>query len=182
MTTRFRSDIASQIKEQLTTGEVARHYGFLPNRSGFVRCPFHREKTASLKFYPGGRGWYCFGCHEGGNVINLVMHLYDIGFGQACLKLSSDFGLGLYREDTGQAAHKTVLNRWQKEQEERQRLEDECQAIATDHRYFWQVSVHFRPENKDREIGYIHPAYAEAVKKLPVLEHRLSELEEKLKR
>ena len=76
--------------------EVARHYGFEPNRAGFMRCPFHQgDHTASLKIYAGDRGWHCFGCNSGGSVIDFVMRLYDINFRQAVLRLDLDFGLGL---------------------------------------------------------------------------------------
>lgn len=58
--------------------EVARHYGFEPNRAGFMRCPFHQgDHTASLKIYAGDRGWHCFGCNSGGSVIDFVMRLYE---------------------------------------------------------------------------------------------------------
>ena len=73
--------------------EVVRHYGFEPNRAGFMRCPFHQgDHTASLKIYAGDRGWHCFGCNSGGSVIDFVMRLYDINFRQAVLRLDLDFG------------------------------------------------------------------------------------------
>lgn len=81
------------LKRMLPMEEVARHYGFEPNRSGFICCPFHGEKTASLKIYPGDRGWHCFGCGEGGDVIRFVMKLFGLTFPQALTRLKFDFGL-----------------------------------------------------------------------------------------
>ena len=43
-------DLASQIKERLTAQEVVEFYGFHPDRSGFIQCPFHQgDRHASLK-------------------------------------------------------------------------------------------------------------------------------------
>lgn len=35
-------------------------------------CPFHGEKTPSFTIWPENGRWYCFGCHEGGDVISYV--------------------------------------------------------------------------------------------------------------
>lgn len=91
---------AEQIKRMLTAREVAVHYGFYPNRNGYICCPFHNEKTGSLKIYDGYDGWHCFGCHKGGSVIDFVRELEGLSFVDACKKLDHDFHLGLYRERT----------------------------------------------------------------------------------
>lgn len=65
-----------------------------PNRSGFVRCPLHSEKTASLKLYDDGH-WHCFGCNRGGSSIDLAAALYDLTPLEAVRKLDADFHLGL---------------------------------------------------------------------------------------
>ena len=76
--------------------QVAERYGFDPNRSGFIKCPFHQgDRTASLKIYPGDKGFHCFGCGAHGSVIDFVMRLFDLSFPQAVVRLSSDFNLGL---------------------------------------------------------------------------------------
>ena len=44
--------MASDIRSMLTAQQVAEHYGFEVNRSGFMKCPFHTgDRTASLKLY-----------------------------------------------------------------------------------------------------------------------------------
>ena len=40
-----------EIKQQNTMRDVVTRYGIEVNRSGFCKCPFHNEKTASMKIY-----------------------------------------------------------------------------------------------------------------------------------
>lgn len=84
--------MSERILRELTASEVAERYGYEPNRAGFIECPFHSgDHTASLKLYPGNRGWYCFGCHAGGSVIDFVMRLYSESWKDAVLRLNGDF-------------------------------------------------------------------------------------------
>jgi hypothetical protein len=87
---------ADIIKTTLSTYQVAEHYGFRPNKTGFIRCPFHPENTPSLKIYKEpGRGWYCFGCGQGGSVITFVTLLFKITPYEAMQQLVYDFNLNL---------------------------------------------------------------------------------------
>lgn len=45
--------------------------GEKPNHAGFIRCPFHNEKTASCKIQK--NRFHCFGCGADGDVIDWVM-------------------------------------------------------------------------------------------------------------
>jgi len=88
-------DIADIVKARISCLEEGKRMGLDPDRAGFCRCPFHQEKTGSMKLYSGQRGWHCFGCGAGGDVINLVMRFYRINFRQALLRLDTEWGLGL---------------------------------------------------------------------------------------
>ena len=81
------------VKQQVSMPSVIGRYGFELNRSGFISCPFHSEKTASMKIYD--KSFYCFGCGAGGDVIKFVSLLFRISAPQAVVKLSNDFFLGL---------------------------------------------------------------------------------------
>ena len=59
-----------EVKQNNPMPEVVRRYGIEINRAGFCRCPFHAEKTASMKIY--AQSFYCFGCGAGGDVIDFV--------------------------------------------------------------------------------------------------------------
>lgn len=170
----FRSDAASQIKQLLTMREVAERYGFTPDRSGYIQCPFHQgDNHGSLKIYPGTGGWHCFGCGAGGSVIDFAMRLFDINFRQAVLRLNSDFGLGLTGDGEMPRAERSVIM-------EARRLEAERKAVfgaeyrrkAAEHCYWWEVMKYFAPPPGSTVL---HPLYVEALQRRPILEYWLDE-------
>lgn len=52
-------------------------------------CPFHNEKTPSFYIYPDSNRFYCFGCHESGDILKLTMHLCGVDFKDAVLMLQN---------------------------------------------------------------------------------------------
>lgn len=88
--------ISESIKERLTCRDFLTGVGVHVDRCGKVRCPFHGEKTASLKVYEDPkRGWHCFGCGAGGSVIDMAMLWYGTDYKQTTIRLNEDFGLNL---------------------------------------------------------------------------------------
>src|SRR5690242_7576848 len=51
-------------------------------------CPLHRETRPSFTVYPQSGTFYCFGCRQGGDVIELVRRLEGIGFMVAVERLA----------------------------------------------------------------------------------------------
>lgn len=51
-------------------------------------CPFHGDTRPSLVVYPANRGYYCFGCGAGGDVIDFVSRLQGVGFREAATILT----------------------------------------------------------------------------------------------
>ena len=94
MEQRISNDVVDAIKSRITAREVFEYYGIPVNARGFALCPFHGEKTPSLRVYDGDRGFHCFGCGAGGDVIDFTRKYFGISFSEACIKLNSDFGLG----------------------------------------------------------------------------------------
>ena len=77
--------------------DVARFYGLEMNRTGMACCPFHEDKTPSLKVYD--ENYYCFGCTSSGDATDFVARLYNISQFEAAKKISSDFGLNLTKQE-----------------------------------------------------------------------------------
>lgn len=88
-------NFSAEIKQAVTMQDVCSFYGFKPARTGFICCPFHSEKTPSLKIYENGKGYYCFGCGAGGDVIDFVMRLFNQSYSKAVEQINNDFCLGL---------------------------------------------------------------------------------------
>ena len=51
-------------------------------------CPFHNEKTPSFSVSPQKGIFHCFGCGEGGTVINFVMKIENLTFFEALKSLA----------------------------------------------------------------------------------------------
>lgn len=86
-------NVFDELKDRLDMRSIAAEYGFNPNRHNYICCPFHSEKTPSMRLY--SQSFYCFGCHIGGDVITFVSKLFDLTAIEAAKKLDTDFALNL---------------------------------------------------------------------------------------
>lgn len=171
---------AERIKAELTPVQVFENYGFHPNSHGYVLCPFHGEKTPSLKLYSGEKsGWHCFGCGAGGTVIDFVMKLFGISFQQALVRLDADFNLGLTCQKPAPAACPSVLTERRRALARQEALELEIKNLSREHLRLHRNVQLYRPDKPG--IESFHPLFAEAVKKLPELEYRIEEAERELR-
>lgn len=59
-------------------------------------CPFHDERTPSFHVRPQLGYWHCFGCNEGGDVINFVMKVDQLSFTEAVEYLAGKSGIELH--------------------------------------------------------------------------------------
>lgn len=50
------------------------------DHSGFAKCPFHNETSASFKFYKDQNSWWCYSCQTGGSVVDFVMKQQNVDF------------------------------------------------------------------------------------------------------
>lgn len=92
---------ARRVKELVRLTDVLARYNLTPSRAGFLHCPFHSgDRDASLKIYPSTDSWYCFGCGEGGDVIDFVAKMERCSFAEALKRLNKDFSLGLEENQT----------------------------------------------------------------------------------
>lgn len=67
------------IKQQNSMRDVLNRYGMIPNRSGFIQCPFHTgDRTASMKIYKDS--YYCFGCGATGDIFTFVQNMDNCDF------------------------------------------------------------------------------------------------------
>ncbi len=90
-------DIFAEIRNQIPMQYVAKFYGIHINHSGVACCPFHNDKTPSMKIYDDH--FYCFGCHENGDGTGFVAKLFGLSQYEAAKKISYDFGLRLFEQE-----------------------------------------------------------------------------------
>ena len=64
-------------------------------------CPFHSEKTPSFSVTPDRNMYYCFGCHEGGNVVKFVMEMEKMKFPEAVTFLAKKANIEMKFESGG---------------------------------------------------------------------------------
>ena len=83
-------NVFEAVKQSVTTRQAAEHYGIHVGRNGMACCPFHNDKTPSMKL---DRRYHCFGCGADGDVIDFAAALYGLGKKDAAVQLAQDFGL-----------------------------------------------------------------------------------------
>ena len=57
------------VKSNVTARQVAELYGLKVSRRGMACCPFHNDKTPSMKV---DRRFHCFGCGADGDAVDFV--------------------------------------------------------------------------------------------------------------
>jgi DNA primase len=62
-------------------------------------CPFHKEKSGSFYLYPGTASYYCFGCHEHGDVFSFVMKMETLSFPEAVRAVATKMGIALPKRE-----------------------------------------------------------------------------------
>ncbi len=78
---RIRNDIISVVGEYIQLKRKGKGY--------FGLCPFHNEKTPSFYVDPVKQLYYCFGCGNGGSVIQFVMGVENLDYVET-IKLLAD--------------------------------------------------------------------------------------------
>lgn len=121
------------IADTVAMQDVLDRYG-IENKKGFALCPFHGEKTPSLKIYE--HGFYCFGCGEGGNVIVFLSKFLNISNSEAATLLNKEFHLGFDCENKPKFRDVMRYESQKKEKETlKQEKENALNILTAWHRY-----------------------------------------------
>lgn len=87
-------NIFQEIKETIPLYDIAAGYGIQLNRSNMCSCPFHEERTPSMKIHD--KGFCCYGCGEHGDTVKFVQKLFGLENPlDAAHKINEDFHLGI---------------------------------------------------------------------------------------
>ncbi len=98
MAKRIRDADIAEVRERNRIDEVIGEYVALRRAGADSRkglCPCHDEKTPSFNVRPGQGTFHCFGCAEGGSVVDFIMKIEHLGFVEAVERLADRVGIRL---------------------------------------------------------------------------------------
>ena len=92
-----RDDAVQRVKEAADIAGVIGEHVSLKRAGANLKglCPFHAEKTPSFTVNPSRGTYHCFGCGEGGDVIQFVMSYQRLSFAEALRDLARRYQVEL---------------------------------------------------------------------------------------
>ena len=170
-------NVFDTVKQSVTARQAAEMYGLKIRRNNMVSCPFHNDRTPSMKV---DNRFHCFGCGADGDVIDFVSRIFGISSLEAAQKIASDFGIS-YDVKSAVTKPKKIICR-KTDAQIYAEAEQRCFRVLSDYYHLlkkWEID--YAPNMED-EIW--HPLFVEALKKKSHLEYLLDilvfgEIEEK---
>jgi DNA primase len=100
---RIARSTIQELNDRLDAVAIVGDYMRLEKKGGrwWGLCPFHNEKTPSFTVDPERRMYHCFGCGQGGGIINFVMEMDKLSFPEAVEILARRTGIEIIRENGG---------------------------------------------------------------------------------
>lgn len=147
---------AEAIKDTVSMLEVAEYYGFAVNRrTRKIICPFHEDTHPSMHIYAGSKGYHCFVCGQGGDVIDFVMKLFNLPFIDACKKMDEDFRLNLNiggertreEREAAERAYQERLRQKQLDEQNRTYLHALYDAALNRYTYLDRLKIEYAPND-----------------------------------
>ena len=155
-----------EIKQSVSMREVVERYGVRVNNHGFCCCPFHKEKTPSMKIYKDS--YNCFGCGANGDIFSFVMGMEHCDFKTAYKALG-----GSYRQ---QSDHQRNLYHYHLQK----RKEDEIKRLQRIEQEKKEVTEEIRMQKLFKKLSPVFSDdWCEAVNRLEYLFYKLEYLTEK---
>ena len=160
-------NVFETVKQSIGARDAADLYGIEVRGNGMACCPFHDDRTPSMKV---DERFHCFGCGADGDAIDLTAKLFDLSPKQAAEKLAQDFGLSYDHRKIEPGAYRAVVQRRNEAKAEKERAEAVFRLVVS---YFhdlrdWERT--YAPQSPDDPL---HPLYAEAISQKDHIEYLL---------
>ncbi|MCQ2382117.1 MAG: DNA primase, partial [Clostridia bacterium] len=140
----YPSEFIDRVRNASNIVDIARNY--LPLRQKgqdfWACCPFHSEKTPSFAISAPKQFYYCYGCHESGNVFRFVMKMENLSWHEAVAMLAKRVNIEIPQTEDNRA--------WLLARQKRDRIQ-QALALARD---FYCRNL-FLPQNK-MALDYLH--------------------------
>jgi DNA primase len=168
------ADIIKCAVEGLDMREAVSQYGITLNRNGFAPCPFHAEKTASLRVWIDH--FHCYGCNAHGDMIDFVARLSNTNFIGAARIINQDFALNLPLDRPPTFKDRLAAGRIA---DERKRKRDALEAARVEYEAAldtWTALdlyvIEHNPTDRDADFS---PSWVDAIKRRELALYRLEE-------
>lgn len=163
-------NVFEAVKQSVTTRQAAEHYGIRVGRNGMCVCPFHKDKTPSMKV---DRRFHCFGCQADGDVIDFVSRLENVSPKEAAIMLAQDFSIP-YEDKKPPGRSRRPKPRTESPEQQFKRMERYCFRVLSDYHHLlrrWKRD--YAPKTPVEEW---HPLFVEALQKQSHVEYLLDVL------
>jgi len=157
-------DVFKVVKQNVTARQAAELYGLQVKHNGMACCPFHDDKTPSMKL---DERYYCFGCHASGDAIDLVAGLFQISKLEAAKQIAEDFHIE-YDRRSKDSRRKPMTTEQKRELEMRQKQKEfrtwRSKALSDlngDYRLLTERAEAFAPIERDVPFS---PRFVQAIK------------------
>jgi DNA primase len=95
-------NFAQHVKQQADILKIVGEYVRLKkagaqNYTGL--CPFHSEKSPSFSVHVGRQFYYCFGCHETGDIFSFIQKIENVSFPEAVKTIALKCGIPLPKRE-----------------------------------------------------------------------------------
>lgn len=155
-----------EIKQSVSMRELVERYGIHIDRKGFCCCPFHKEKTGSMKIYKDS--YNCFGCGANGDIFSFVMGMENCDFKTAYKALGGSY--------SQQSDHQRNLYHYHLQK----RKEDEIKRLQRIEQEKKEVTEEIRMQKLFKKLSPVFSDdWCEAVNRLEYLFYKLEYLTEK---
>lgn len=168
----MKIDATIKIKESISMFDVCDKYGYDFNKKGFMNCPFHSEKTPSMRIYE--KDFHCFGCQEHGDIISFVQKLFNLSFPETLRKIDADFCLNIYGDHTFEELRRShykqraIEAERQRKKHQKEKADNEYWAAFDEWKRLEDNRRIYRPKSPDEEL---HPLFVESLQKLSYQEY-----------
>ena len=129
-------------------------------------CPLHQEKTPSFVVYPTKQRFRCYGCGASGDSIDFIRQFYGLSYGDALKRLGIDRGEPYQADPIIERRKKlrAAFETWRRKY---------YIALADEAIRLNELRILAEKKPPQGEVGW---AYAEAIARLPEVDHKLDVL------
>ena len=137
---------------------------------GFMCCPFHNEKTPSMKLHDSY--YHCFGCGKSGDVIALVKDLFNLKFTSAVAKLDKDFCCNLNLGASSTFSQRIKAYNITRQAEQKRKASEKLKKRELDTWLAFKEKLTQLCENKKKykpkpTDTSLHPLFVQAISEIP---------------